>query len=177
MKVRSITRYLALRRKLGEVEKELQKTEYRRRLSEEQEVIRRMESNPNYFYTFVKSKTKSKNKLGPFLDVNGNVIKEEVAETLQKQYKSVWTLPRQESVIEDPESFFATGADKEKPTIKNIVFTREKVLWAISQVSGDASAGPDGVSGNLLKNLKEEVADYLADIFQRSMESGQFLFR
>ena len=76
-----------------------------------------MEKNPKYFYTYVKNLTRTKTKIGPFTDKDGEIINEEPSSVLQKQYESVWTNPKENFKICDRKSFFDIVGEIDSPSI------------------------------------------------------------
>ena len=112
-----------------------------------------MEKNPKFFYSYVKSMTKSRGKVGPFINEKGEVIKNEPAEILQTQYQSVWTTPRDEYSIKDRKKYFMNDGSDEK-SIKYVHFCKLKILKAINDLRMDAAPGPDGIPPFIIKTFK-----------------------
>ena len=81
---------------------------------EEDQAVFNMKSNPKAFYSFAKSRQKTKDKVGPFVDSSTglpNPDPEFAASELSKQYSSVFVPPRDEWKVHDPEDFFDSGSD------------------------------------------------------------------
>ena len=52
--------------------------------------------------------------------------------------------------------------------------TRFEILNTISKLPNKTSSGYDKISNNLLKEIKQEITDPLADLFNKSMSHGKF---
>ena len=59
----------------------------------EQKAIDKIKDNPNYFYSYVKKKSKKRCKIGPLKNSAGDIISKpsEMADLLQKQFCSVFS--------------------------------------------------------------------------------------
>ena len=56
-----------------------------------------MKTNPKFFFSFARSKQKTKSQIGPFIDQSTGKLNPDqafTAETLCKQYNSVFSQPR-----------------------------------------------------------------------------------
>ena len=58
-------------------------------------------------YQYIRSKSKRKNTIGPFLK-DGKILNEHPAEILRKQYESVFSKPSEKYKVKDPCDFFHT---------------------------------------------------------------------
>ena len=121
---------------------------------EEDEAIIRIKENPKCFFSFAKSRQKTKAKVGPFLDKDGtaNPSADFSAEELRKQYDSVFAKPRQEWLVPDFQEHFK-ARDEDTSSLNDIVFGPEDIEKACSELRGSAAAGPDGVPAILLKSI------------------------
>ena len=137
-----------------------------------------MKDNPKYFYTYTKNLRKTSGLVRPLTDSDNKIIDEPVAETLQRQYSSVWSIPSKDHIVENPSLFFKTSvSDEPKKILFKVRFTKEKVMKAIEKLNKEAAAGPDGVSNLLLYKLRSCISEPLAKIFQDSMDSGKYLWK
>ena len=137
-----------------------------------------MKTNSKYFYTFVKNKVNKKTNVGPFIDDKGNVINEKPADTLQKQYESVWPSPLEDKAISDPDSFFyennTTDNDTIKPKITKAYIDKIKIRKAIKKLKNNAAPGPNGVPVSFLKTFYELILEPLEIIYQNSIDTKIF---
>lgn len=84
----------------------------------------------------------------------------------------MWSIPRKEFKIQNPASFFNDCDDK--PKIKKIKFTKEKIIKAIMKLKSSGSSGPDGITPLLMKIFSEELSTPLLTIYENSMNTGVF---
>jgi hypothetical protein len=121
--------------------------------------------NNRQFYAYVKRKTKSRPTIGPLKDKDKKVITDdgEMAGLLNKFFSSVFT--REEGAVPD-------AVDMDTDNLENITFTAWKVRKKIQKLRPAAAAGPDEIGPRLLQELKQEVAEGLALIYRKSMDSG-----
>ena len=122
----------------------------------EDEAVMRIKENPKAFFSFARSRQRTKAKVGPFLDSNGepNPSADFAAEALRQQYDSVFAAPRQAWSVTDFKEHFKTDDDLDTDadtSLQNIRFGPEDIEKACSQLKSTAAAGPDGVPAILLK--------------------------
>ena len=92
--------------KIEEAERELARSLFKRKVDEENLAIQKIKTNPKFFYLYIRRKTKTKNKIGPFTNDKGDILQEHPAESLQKQYESAWSKPSDTFRIRNPNRFF-----------------------------------------------------------------------
>ena len=105
---------LKLMKHLYKIESELNNSYKQSRIKKETEAIDKMKSNPKFFFSYASKFSKSKNKIGPLIDAEGETIKDphEMAEILRKQYESTFSTP-------DPEFEEETEVGDNKSTESN----------------------------------------------------------
>ena len=123
-----------LKRKIEEAEKELSKSLFKRKIEEENLAIEKMKSNPKYFYSYIKRKTKTKNKIGPFTNDKGVILNEHPSESLQKQYESAWSTPSETFRVRNPDRFF-TLEDEDNPKLEFVSIDKVKIRKAINNMA------------------------------------------
>ena len=127
-----------------------QKWELQRRLMEdymasnkmeEDEAVLRIKQNPRAFFSFCRSRSKIKAKVGPFIDPStgkSNPSPDFSAECLRKQYESVFSKPRSEWSVPDPETFFCAPLPQPgefaNDNLDNISFTKKDIEQACSEL-------------------------------------------
>ena len=79
-----------------------------RRRKKENEAIKKMNKNPNYFYSYANRFSKSSSEIGDLITKEGLVLSDpfEKAEVFRKQYESVPSQPMPEYGITNPNQFF-----------------------------------------------------------------------
>ena len=78
---------------------------------EEDQAVLNMKENPKAFFSFAKTRQKTRARIGPFLDPatgQPNPSPDFAATLLSEQYKSVFVHPRQAWVVGDVKDFFTT---------------------------------------------------------------------
>ena len=70
-------------------------------------------------------------------------------EALKAQYESVFSTPKVDQIVNDPNSFFSTS-DADHSHLSDIVFTRKDIEDACKELKADSAAGPDGIPAKLL---------------------------
>ena len=172
--VKTSERCRKLKEKIAEAERFLSSSYFNFKLDKENKAIDKMYENKKSFFTYMKSKNKERTKIGPFVDNKGKVIDDIPANTLQKQYSDMWSSPRPEDKIDNPNEFFKVSDNKDEPKITDISFTKEKIRKAINKVRIDAAPGPDGISPYILKTFCEELLPPLEIIYNDSMDNSTF---
>ena len=134
----------------------------------QKKIAREAKKNPKLFYSFVNSKMKVKAGIADLVDSNGDTVSEdsEKAEVLNSFFCSVFTEERKEEVP-------TCEKKNDQDYLNNIVFTKEKVLKKLKNLDPSKSGGPDEINARVLKELADEIAEPLADIFQCSMNEGK----
>ena len=131
-----------------DIEISLQRSHQASKSVREMKAINAIKKNPKYFYSYTKSFSSLKSRIGPLLDANNKYTSSslEMAEILTKQYKSVFSKPEINS--------FDSCKSKVKSRLSDLVFTIQDVIDAIDELSYNSSSGPDGVPAILLKKCK-----------------------
>ena len=70
---------------------------------------------------------------------------------------------------EYPGDFFSFSP-AEHPHLDDIIFTKDDLEEAISELSADSAAGPDGVPAKLLKECKTILSHPLCLLWRKSMD-------
>ena len=148
-------------------EMELSEFYIRSRLDKEKAVANHLKKNPGYFFKYAKKFAAHQSSISHLLDSEGEPVPDnlEMAEILSAQYQSVFTTPMysnlEEALRDFPDTVSPVG-----DTLSEINITENKVRTAVSKLSFNASAGPDGVPASVIKNGGEFVISALTDIFQ-----------
>ena len=139
----------------------------------ENKATEQIKKNSKAFYAFARSRQRAKAKVGPFKDSTGTINPDPIhtVEALKKQYSSVFSTPKPDKIVPNPAEFFSTS-DADHPHLKDIIFGPSDIEDAISELSSDSAAGPDGVPARLLKECKTLVSHPLCLIWRKSMDEG-----
>ena len=140
---------------------------------EEDEAVLRIKQNPKSFFSFARSRQKTKAKVGPFLDGEGkpNPSADFTAETLRTQYDSVFATPRQAWTVTDFCEHFRVDDDG-SDTLQNIAFSPADIEKACSDLKTTAAPGPDGVPAVLLKTCRKQLSKPIYYIWRASLDNG-----
>ena len=122
--------------------------------------------NKRPFNAYIKSKTKSRDNVGP-LKVGDRYItdNEQMATILNASFSSVFS---NENLSDIPQCQYLSG----NQLISHIRFTPEKVAKKIRKLKVSSSSGPDGISSRFLTDNIASLALPLSVIFNKSFQSG-----
>jgi hypothetical protein len=158
-----------LRKKYINLEVELVDCIKAEREQNEKRAIEKIKVNSKYFFSYSKRYMHSKPTIGPF-EINDKLVTKnnEICEALSEQYKSVFTIPKQDKLVSDPVSFFEKDI---KDGISTISFTEKDIEEAIDELKPNSASGPDGLHSILLKECKKELATPIFLIWYDSFTS------
>ena len=92
---------------------------------------------------------------------------------LANQFNSVFTKPKQTSLIKDLVTFFLSHTTREDDLfLTDITLSDSILIEAIKELSPNSAGGPDGFPTSLLINCAEEIAPVLKIIFSYSLSSS-----
>jgi hypothetical protein len=123
--------------------------------------------NSKPFYSYLKSKTKSKTPVGPLKDAQGGTVsdKKKMAEMLNDYFSSVFS-------VEGDEEVPAAAEEEVRTRLEDVHVDSSIVLKKVKQLKPASAPGPDGLGSLLLKELAEQIAEPLTTIFRTSLASG-----
>src|SRR6218665_2727232 len=127
----------------------------------------------NNVLNYVRSKQKKKERVGPLKSDDGNeeviVDDEEAAEVglLNKYLSSVFTLEDLGNILEPKQTCLDSGNG-----LAQIIFTKENVVEQQKRLKTDKSPGIDELHPKFLHEVREEIGEALALIFNKSMQTG-----
>ena len=159
--------------KMWELEKQISKDYMATNNMMEDKVVFNMKDNIKAFFSFARTRQKVKAKVGPFLDPatgTPNPSPDFAAEALQRQYDSVFAVPRSAWSVSDYKEHFREDGDED--TLSNFTFSVEDIEHACSELRGTAAPGPDGVPAQLLKTCRQELSKPLHILWRSSLDSG-----
>ena len=140
---------------------------------EEKRACENISLNPKFFFSFAKKRQRTKGSVGPFIDPSTGAINPNLsftAETMNTQYKSVFSVPKPEKIVKDAPLFYSSSSS---PTIlDNIDFNKEDIESACKDLSPRSAAGNDGVPAALLKSCRSSVSLPLFLLWKNSFDSG-----
>ena len=125
-----------------------------------------IQSNPKFFYRYVRSKAKSKERVGSLKDLTGNIIDDDskMCDVLNDFFASVFTTENIESIPEVTQVF--NGDDSQ--LLNNITVTSDDVFNTIMKLKDDKAPSNDGFTTEFLKKLASDISELLAIIYKNS---------
>lgn len=121
------------------------------------------------FYSYVRSKQRSKVKVGPICDNNGCIVSDTVESnnTFNKYFASVFTTEDVSNIPETVQIF-----DNSLTPLDNIEISEDLVFRKLGDLKLDKSPGPDGIHPKLLFELRNELTAPLTKLFNLSLSNG-----
>ena len=119
------------------------------------------------FYAFISRARKTRNKIGPLVDDDGNVITDstEQATLLNDYYATVFTI--NETATPEVETS-GDGAE-----LDDLEIGKETTKHIIDNLKVQSASGPDGIPPRVLKELRDEIAEPLTILFRKSIDLGE----
>ena len=142
---------------------------------EEEQAILNIKKNPKAFFSFARSRQKTRARIGPFLDPTTgqpNPDPDFAATVLSDQYKSVFVQPRPAWKVDNASEFFSQQDSSDIPGLNEIPFTEMDMEIACSELSSSSAAGADGVPASLLKLCRKELRKPLCLLWRASLNQG-----
>ena len=138
----------------------------RAKLDNEQRVANAAKANPKVFYAHVNSRKPIKSSIGPLKDSQGNVIScdEGMAELLNEYFASVYTEEDLQGMPTVPARY------QGNEPLEKINLTVERVKDKLKKLNPNKSPGPDGFYPREIKEVENEFAPHLYDVYKASLE-------
>lgn len=123
------------------------------------------------FFSYIRNKQRSKDKVGHMKDNQGCVVSEDEhkATLLNNYFSSVFTV-EDNTYVPDPIQIFKGNISHEG--LNNIDITEEVVYKKLSEINVNKSCGPDDLHPKLLHELRSVIAGPLTKIFKISLKYG-----
>ena len=136
--------------------------------NEEIRVASRCKQSPKEFFSHVNSRKPFKGSIGPLKDPLGRIQVSDLdmTNTLNDYFASVFTL-------EDTHNMASPTLTHERVEMDTISCTLEEVKERIDKLNIYKSSGPDGFLPRVLKEVRDQVAPLLMEIFNKSLETGE----
>ena len=151
----------AYKKAAKEAKKELKrsKREFENKLSKD------IKTDTNSFFAYIRSRSKSKVKIGSLTSVNGEVKSspDELSEELNEYFSSVFTQEDKTSFPSANQMYVA--ADTE--VLQNVVINCDVVEKKLSSLREDKALGVDGLMPSFLKVVIKEICILLTIIFRK----------
>ena len=154
-------------KKFKELEKSVNKKVRVHKAGFEENIALEIKRNPKKFYSYVRSKNKSKEGIGPLLSDNEQLVESdaEMVNILNKFFSSVFTSEDMQSV---PSDLIHTEVE-----LMDLTCTVTDVTKGLLKLNVNKSCGPDKLYPRILKELANEIAEPLQIIFNKSLIEGK----
>jgi len=124
------------------------------------------------FYRYVRSKSRTKDIIGPLKDDRGNIVTNDgqMADILNNFFSSVLTKENKDML---EVTMRCNGGDER--SLRDIIITPDMVKLKISKLKQelqDKTPGDDGITPKFLKEVVDEIAEPLTEIFNKSISEG-----
>ena len=142
---------------------------------EEEAALNSMKENPKYFFSFARSRQKTRARIGPFIDPstgNPNPDPDFAAQVLSEQYSSVFVQPRPEWKVDNAKEFFSSSCSVGVPVLQDIEFSESDIEFACHELKTSSAAGADGVPSSLLKTCRKELRRPIFILWLSSLQQG-----
>ena len=158
------------------IEEQISRRYLKDKIHEEHVAVSKIKVNPKHFFMYANRYSICKQEVGPLLNPLNNTLTDNKCEMcclLANQFNSVFTKPKQTSVIKDTVTFFLSHATREDDLfLTDITLSDSVIIEAIKELSPNSAGGPDGIPTSLLINCAEEIAPILKIIFSHSLSSS-----
>ena len=133
----------------------------------EEKLATKIKEDKKSFFAYVRRKCKSNAKVGSLVNNQGQQIStaSEKAVVLNDFFCSVFT-------EEDATNLPTPDTSHEGARLDNIEVDPDTIAKKLREVRPDKAAGSDNMSPTLLKNISEEIANPVAYIFRKSLDTG-----
>lgn len=137
-------------------------------MSFEKGLADRIKDNPKSFYSYTKSKLKTRETVGPIDDGNTVLSADiDVANVLNNYFSSVFT--HESGQLPEPVDLFTGDRDD---ILSDVAFNEQDVLSLLKNLKPGKAPGPDKFYPKILKELANEIAHPIFLIFQQSLQQG-----
>ena len=151
------------------IEEQISSSHLKEKIHEEHFAVSKIKVDPEHFFRYAKRYSIYKQEVGPLLNPLNNTLtdnKYEMCCLLANLFNSVFTKPKQTSVIKDPVTFFLLHTTRvDDLFLTDITLSDSIIIEAIKQLSPNSAGGADGIPTSLLINCAEEIAPILKVIF------------
>jgi ribonuclease P/MRP protein subunit RPP40 len=139
----------------------------------EQKLANDVRNNSKSFFAYVRSKQRTKDRVGPLKDSTGNlVIDDEKAACLLNTYFGTVFTNEDRTNIPDPVQVFKGSVEQTGLVGLSALLSSNIVEKKLQELQTDKCPGLDGIHPKLLFELRKEVCIPLANLFNLTLKSG-----
>src|SRR6184192_3994374 len=136
----------------------------------EQNLANNIKQDSKSFYSYVRSKQRSKVRVGPLKDSAGNIVSDSgaIADLLNSYFSSVFTVENISSIPNPISNFDFTNSQ----TFSDISVDEKLVYGKLSKMNISKSQGPDELNPKLIFELRNELCKPLTYLFNMSIQAS-----
>ncbi len=122
--------------------------------------------NKKKFFSYMRSKTKSKDKITTLKNSDGDLVESDIdkCEILNQYFNSVFTKVAPDDNLKPDELV--------SPSLTSVFFHHSVVSEAVFKMKKNSAPGPDGQLPKIISMFSNQIGIPLSIIFNKSMESG-----
>ena len=137
----------------------------------EKSIVDKCKDQPKLFYKFINKKLKIRDEIQK-VKVEGESYDDinEIVEVMNKCFQSVFT---EESEFIELKSELMDSTSRGRNGLVRVQTSKEEVEKLLEELDTRKSGGPDGVSGWVLKECKQQMADKLCNLINASLSQGK----
>lgn len=137
----------------------------------EKRLAKNIKLDPKSFYSYTRSKSKTKDSIGPLKSEAGELVQNDIdkCSVLNKYFGSVFTvegdcnnLPEVEQIYKDDPNNILTDLD----------ITTDIVLGQLRKLKPSKAPGIDGLSARVLLEIADEIAEPICLLYKKSLLDG-----
>ena len=135
----------------------------------ERDIASKSKDNPKAFWSFIRSKLKTKSGVAPLLSDENDETSicfddKGKSDILQRQFCSVF--------VDEPDGTLPLFPRRTNAVLKHFVVNEERVRKEILDLNINKSCGPDEIHPRLLYELVDEIVAPLTLLFQKTLNDG-----
>src|SRR6267154_3274211 len=136
----------------------------------ESKLAKNIKMNPKAFYNYTRSKSKTKEKVGPLKDESGSVISDSngMWKVLNNYFSSIFTSEHIEKIPEVKPVFKEDQGEK----LQDIEITQSLIYDKLKMLKQNKARGVDNFDSGFLSEVADVISYPLTKIFKKSLESG-----
>lgn len=133
-------------------------------------IAKNSKKNPKAFYNYIRSKSKTKDKVGPLKDENGKLISDSniMSKMLNDYFSSIFTKENMD-MIPEARSNFKEDRDAK---LQDIDITQDMIYQKLKNLKKHKAPGVDNIDSGFLNETAMAVSVPLVKIFRKSLECG-----
>ena len=149
-----------------EAKKEIKKAKKRF----ESKLAQNIKNDKKSFYAYVRSKSKSKTKIGPLAGDDGATVEDSsaMAESFNTFFSSVFTVEDMDNMPR-ADNVFSGGTDE---ALQDIIVNDKMIVDKLTKLRSDKAAGADAMSPWLLKEVCDLLVTPISILLRKSLDEG-----